>query len=116
MGYIDVFLMPLYGGALNLSATEIGTLVGARSVLPVFLSIHVGTLMDRFGTRRVTMVFAAVAIGCAPLIAQAGLPVVVVVALLLVLCVPLAMLARRVERAGWTPAEPAIMRRDRSAR
>lgn len=69
MGYIDVFvfLMPLYGGSLNLSATEIGTLVGARSVLPVFLSIHVGTLMDRFGTRRVTAVFVAVAICCAPL-------------------------------------------------
>jgi MFS family permease len=69
MGYIDVFvfLMPLYGGALNLSATEIGALVGARSVLPVFLSIHVGTLMDRFGTRRVTAVFAAIAIVCAPL-------------------------------------------------
>ena len=69
MGYIDVFvfLMPLYGGSLGMSATEIGTLVGARSLLPVFLSIHVGTLMDRFGTRRVTAVFVAVAICCAPL-------------------------------------------------
>lgn len=69
MGYIDVFvfLMPLYGQSVGMSATEIGTLVGARSLLPVFLSIHVGTLMDRFGTRRVTMVFAAVAIFCAPL-------------------------------------------------
>ena len=69
MGYIDVFvfLMPLYGQSVGMSATEIGTLVGARSLLPVFLSIHVGTLMDRFGTRRVTMVFAAIAICCAPL-------------------------------------------------
>jgi MFS family permease len=33
----------------------------------VFLSIHVGALMDRFGTRRVTMVFAAIAIFGAPL-------------------------------------------------
>lgn len=69
MGYIDVFvfLMPLYGGLIDLSATEIGALVGARSLLPVFLSIHVGTLMDRFGTRRVTAVFVAVAMVCAPL-------------------------------------------------
>ena len=32
-------------------------IVGARSALAVFLSIHVGVLMDRFGTRRVTLFF-----------------------------------------------------------
>ena len=69
MGYIDVFvfLMPIYGGSLGLSATDIGWLVGARTVLTLVFSIHVGTLMDRFGTRRVMQVFVAVAMLGAPL-------------------------------------------------
>ena len=41
-------------------------LVGARSLLAVFLSIHVGVLMDRFGTRRVTLFFIWTAMALAP--------------------------------------------------
>jgi MFS family permease len=41
-------------------------LVGARSLLAVFLSIHVGVLMDRFGTRRVTLFFVWTAMALAP--------------------------------------------------
>jgi hypothetical protein len=52
MGYVDffTFLIPLYGLSLGLDASEIGVLVGARSILALFLSIHIGVLMDRFGT------------------------------------------------------------------
>src|SRR4030088_2257191 len=59
MGYVDfyTFLIPLYGLSLGLDAVEIGILVGARSILALFLSIHIGVLMDRFGTRAVTLVF-----------------------------------------------------------
>ena len=55
MGYTEFynFLIPLYGLSLGMSAGQIGMLVGARSLLAVFLSIHVGVLMDRLGTRRV---------------------------------------------------------------
>lgn len=68
MGYVDfyIFLMPLYGLSLGMSAGEIGMLVGARSLLAVFLSIHIGVLMDRFGTRRVTLFFVWTAIALAP--------------------------------------------------
>src|SRR3979409_483880 len=54
MGYVDfyIFLMPLYCLSLGMGAGEIGLIVGARSALAVFLSIHIGVLMDRFGTRR----------------------------------------------------------------
>jgi MFS family permease len=54
MGYTEFynFLIPLYGLSLGMSAGQIGMLVGARSLLAVFLSIHVGALMDRLGTRR----------------------------------------------------------------
>ena len=49
-----------------MSASKIGMLVGARSLLAVFLSIHVGVLMDRFGTRRVTLFFVWTAMALAP--------------------------------------------------
>jgi MFS family permease len=59
MGYVDfyTFLIPLYGLSLGLDASEIGILVGARSALAMFLSIHIGSLMDRIGTRKVTLFF-----------------------------------------------------------
>jgi MFS family permease len=68
MGYTDLytFLIPLYGLSLGMSASAIGLLVGARSLLAVFLSIHIGVLMDRFGTRRVTLFFVWSAIALAP--------------------------------------------------
>jgi MFS family permease len=68
MGYTELynFLIPLYGLSLGMSAGQIGMLVGARSLLAVFLSIHVGVLMDRFGTRRVTLFFVWTAMAMAP--------------------------------------------------
>ena len=68
MGYTEfyTFLIPLYGLSLGMSAGEIGMLVGGRSLLAVFLSIHVGVLMDRFGTRRVTLFFVWTAMSLAP--------------------------------------------------
>src|SRR6202043_3945907 len=68
MGYTEFynFLIPLYGLSLGMSAGAIGMLVGARSLLAVFLSIHIGVLMDRFGTRRVTLFFVWTAMALAP--------------------------------------------------
>jgi MFS family permease len=67
-GYTEIynFLIPLYGLSLGMDASKIGMLVGARSLLAVFLSIHVGVLMDRFGTRRVTLFFVWTAMALAP--------------------------------------------------
>ena len=69
MGYADIyiFLIPLYALSLGMSAGEIGVLAGARHLLPLFFSIHVGVLMDRFGTRRVSLFFVWLAIALAPL-------------------------------------------------
>jgi MFS family permease len=68
MGYTEFynFLIPLYGLSLGMSAGQIGMLVGARSLLAVFLSIHVGALMDRLGTRRVALFFVWMAMALAP--------------------------------------------------
>jgi MFS family permease len=59
MGYVDfyTFLMPLYALSLGFDAAQVGILVGARSIVALFLSIHIGVLMDRFGTRKVTLFF-----------------------------------------------------------
>jgi MFS family permease len=69
MGYVDffTFLIPLYGLSLGLDAAGIGVLVGARSILALFLSIHIGVLMDRFGTRAVTLVSVWTGMVLAPL-------------------------------------------------
>jgi MFS family permease len=69
MGYVDffTFLIPLYGLSLGFDAVQIGILVGARSLLALFLSIHIGVLMDRFGTRRVTLFFVWTGMALAPL-------------------------------------------------
>src|SRR5438874_8846584 len=68
MGYTDlyIFLIPLYALSLGMSAGEVGALAGGRHLLALFLSIHVGVLMDRFGTRRVTLFFVWAAIVLAP--------------------------------------------------
>ena len=69
MGYVDfyTFLIPLYGLSLGFDASEIGILVGARSILALFLSIHIGVLMDRFGSRRVSLFFVWTGMALAPL-------------------------------------------------
>src|SRR5262245_35585712 len=69
MGYVDffTFLIPLYGLSLGLDAAQIGVLVGARSIVAMFLSIHIGVLMDRFGTRKVTLFFVWTGMALAPL-------------------------------------------------
>src|ERR1700676_4067086 len=69
MGYFDfyTFLIPLYALSLGFDASEIGILVGARSIVAMFLSIHIGVLMDRFGTRKVTLFFVWASMVLAPL-------------------------------------------------
>jgi MFS family permease len=68
MGYTDlyIFLIPLYGLSLGMSAGEVGVLASARHLLALLLSIHIGVLMDRFGTRRVTLFFVWLSIALAP--------------------------------------------------
>ena len=51
-------VVPLWAIQLNLTATEIGVAIGLSALLPFLLSIHGGVLMDRLGTRRVTMAYA----------------------------------------------------------
>ncbi len=75
-----VLVVPLLALSLGASATEIGLLIGARSVLPALLSIHGGSLMDRLGARRV-MIFCSFMIACmAPIFASVSwFPILLIV-------------------------------------
>ncbi len=53
-------VMPLWVASLDVSAVMIGVALGCRHIGPVLLSIHGGTLMDRFGIRRLMLIFATV--------------------------------------------------------
>lgn len=52
-------VVPLWALSLGASPALIGIAVASRSVLPFFLSIHGGAMMDRLGTRRLMLVFSA---------------------------------------------------------
>jgi len=56
-------LVPLWALSLDVTPTQLGMLVGARSAVPFALGIHGGALMGRFGPRRVMLFFAALT-GC----------------------------------------------------
>lgn len=62
--YTELFnvIVPLWAVYLGYSPFQIGVLVAARSVLSIFLIIHGGALVDRFGTKRVMIVFAAISV------------------------------------------------------
>jgi predicted MFS family arabinose efflux permease len=51
----------LWAIQIGMSGSLIGIAIGAGGLLPFFFAVHGGVLMDRFGTRRVNLVFAVVA-------------------------------------------------------
>ncbi len=57
--FMAVTIVPLWVLQLELSPLWLGIVLGARPVLPLFLSIPTGALMDRIGARRVMLVFGA---------------------------------------------------------
>ena len=86
-GISSLGLVPMASVVVPLWAIEIGTppvlmglALGARSLLLVFFSIHGGALIDRLGTRRISILAAATAAIVAPLY-----PVMPTVAALIVL-------------------------------
>ncbi len=60
-------IVPLWEVMLGATPAEICIMIGARSILPFFLAIHGGVLMDRFGTRRMMLVFTLVMTALVPL-------------------------------------------------
>ena len=52
-------IVPLWAVMIGMSPGEIGLAMGAGGLVPFIFSIHGGTMMDRLGTRRITIIFAA---------------------------------------------------------
>lgn len=65
-----VLVVPLLALSLGATATEIGLLMGARSILPALLSIHGGSLIDRVGARRVMIFCSIMTASMAPVFAS----------------------------------------------
>ncbi len=86
MGLLDVYavLVPLYAVSLGMTNTQIGVLIGVRSILSMVLAIHAGALMDRFGTRRIMICLILSAIVIAPL--YAAMPSFAALVVLQMLC------------------------------
>ncbi len=64
---IIAVVIPLWSLQLGATPALVGVAIGIRSLLPFFLSIHVGALMDRFGVRRVVLCAVGVAVLLPPL-------------------------------------------------
>jgi MFS family permease len=60
-------IVPLWAISLEPSPFLIGVILGSRSFLPMLLSIHSGSLMDRWGARRLIIAFAALGLMLTPL-------------------------------------------------
>jgi MFS family permease len=58
MHFMAMTIVPLWVVQLDLSPFWLGLVLGCRPLLPLFLSIHMGALVDRGGARRVMLVFA----------------------------------------------------------
>jgi MFS family permease len=58
MHFMAITIVPLWVVGLDLSPFMLGIVLGCRPVLALFLSIHVGVLMDRIGGRRMLLFLA----------------------------------------------------------
>ena len=57
--HIAAVIVPLYAATMTPSPLMFGLVFSAAHLLPLFLSIHTGALMDRLGARRVMLVCTA---------------------------------------------------------
>ena len=99
MGMMVAVIMPLWLLELNTSAVMIGVALGARHFLTLFLSIHGGALMDRFGTRRIMLLFALIS-AVVPILFPAMPWIWAVIAL--------QMLVGLADTMGWSGAQAMI--------
>lgn len=60
MFFMSVVIVPLWVHHFKLSPFVLGLVLGCRPILPLFLSIHAGVMMDRLGARRVMIFFALI--------------------------------------------------------
>ncbi len=89
-------LLPLWLVSLKASPLEIGVVIGARYVGPLLFSIHGGAMMDRIGTRRVMMFFAAI---------SAAVPLIYPIAPLIPAVFAIQLVSGLADQLGWVGAQ-----------
>ncbi len=97
--FLSGLLVPLWAVIVVKEPVLIGLVVAARQILPVALSIHGGALMDRFGARRVMLVFGA--IGVASMAAFPFFPFLSAI-------LALQMLSGLAESMGWIGSQALV--------
>ncbi len=97
--HISSVIVPLYVATMNPTPVMFGLVFSAGHLLPLFLSIHTGALMDRLGARRVMLVCTSIG-ALVPLIYPAAPWIWAVVAL--------QMLFGFSESMGWLGAQTMI--------
>jgi MFS family permease len=97
--HIGAVIIPLYAATMTSSPLVFGLIFSAGHILPLFLSIHTGALMDRLGARRVML--ACTIIGA---IVPLFYPVAPWISALIVL----QMLFGLTESMGWLGAQTMI--------
>ena len=99
VGMMIAVIMPFWLLELNATPFMIGIALGARHFLPLFLSIHGGALMDRFGTRRIMLWFASI---------SAMVPILFPAMPWLWAVIGLQMIAGLSDTMGWSGAQAMI--------
>jgi MFS family permease len=97
--HIGAVIIPLYAATMTHSPLMFGLVFSAGHVLPLFLSIHAGALMDRLGARRVMLVCTVVG-AIVPLFYPAAPWIAALIAL--------QMLFGLTESMGWLGAQTMI--------
>jgi len=99
--FLTGILIPLW--ALIVAGPDqaflIGIIVASRQVLPVLLSIHGGALMDRFGARRIMLLFGAIGV-----VSMASFPFFPFVSAI----IALQMLSGLAESLGWVGSQALV--------
>jgi MFS family permease len=97
--HIGSVIIPLYAYTMNPSPFMFGLVFAAGHLLPWFLSIHAGALMDRLGARRVMLACTAMA---------AVMPLLYPMAPYIGALIALQMLLGLAESMGWLGAQTMI--------
>jgi len=99
MGMMVAVVMPLWLLQLNVPPLMIGIALGARHFLPLFLSIHGGAMMDRFGTRRIMLWFGLI---------SAAVPILFPAMPWVWAVIVLQMIVGMADTMGWSGAQAMI--------
>jgi MFS family permease len=97
--FLTGILMPLWAAIVVKEPFLIGVVVAARQVMPVLFAIHGGALMDRFGARRVMLIFSAIGI-----VTMAAFPFFP----FLTAIIALQMLSGMAESMGWVGSQALV--------